>query len=536
MDIIEWDFKSPHIGFNISGFSGYETWGCWTEGSISVIELDKKMLDSHDFSRITLIFKPFCNDYKNLSFTLTTSWGFIEKFNYNESVKTHLSIPLEKSDNYFISFRFDSLISPSQLGISDDSRLIGLGFSRIYLGDSNSPLPGTRTIYIYEHARAASFRENSYSAILSMLDLICSSEEIVGDVLYNFILNNYRSKNINKAINLFIASCALKSIPADDIENYKLAFQLIIDDSFRAKNLVTDFVPLCPSNTLVVVGGFLYSGSGAVYDYLRDLVGSLTLARHDLELPLVEKTFDLFFLNKNSKEALLQYFLSYLLNIFIPSDNRDSINLKRLELSVFEAIINEAGNISSHRYSQEVLRYINKIIFGNRDQQRIAFTDFIAACSGIESSYKNRCIVLNQSPTAMNIQSIQAFDSRLLYFAVHRDPRDQYLDQVNAGLINYGVDGFIKKFLYDRLKFEADINLIDSIDVTLVSFERFVLSHQYREDIRKKTGLMDIKNSNFFIPEVSKKNIGMFKAVSDTKIKEDINKIESSLKQYLFNF
>ena len=160
-------------------------------------------------------------------------------------------------------------------------------------------------------------------------------------------------------------------------------------------------------------------------------------------------------------------------------------------------------------------------------------TDVAAAFSRLFALFHDRLAtgrglpVFDNSIAGMNAHlhaliGTDAFDKRLIYL-VHRDPRDQFAEQVKHSVrtLPYMVGKFIRDYhanvraanaLVERLRGRADAS------VRLVPFEEFVYSDELRaklaDEVERALTAHDLATnyeSGSFVPERSRRNIGAWK-------------------------
>lgn len=122
---------SRNLPLLVKGFSGAEKWGCWTNGNEAEMKFswkDKKNL------KVTFKLHPFLPkivEEQNVDVFVNgkkiTHWHF----EHNEPSPNTTLILLQKDFNtkdYVITFNIQNPQSPSELGLSGDTRKLGLGF------------------------------------------------------------------------------------------------------------------------------------------------------------------------------------------------------------------------------------------------------------------------------------------------------------------------------------------------------------------------------------------------------------------------
>jgi lipopolysaccharide cholinephosphotransferase len=139
----EWDFKRPDKNISTKGLSEFEPWGCWSDGKNVEIKIERKLLITSDF--IYIYFRPFLNEHLNkFILIIVTAGSFVRtlKLSYSENFNiSFVKIPTNKLyfDEQHLALVHFSIVnprSPSDCG-STDTRLLGLSFFRLGIGDNN---------------------------------------------------------------------------------------------------------------------------------------------------------------------------------------------------------------------------------------------------------------------------------------------------------------------------------------------------------------------------------------------------------------
>ncbi|WP_412851514.1 LicD family protein [Ectothiorhodospira shaposhnikovii] len=138
----EWDFASKNKNIITEGLSGFEEWGCWSNGEIVELKVNKNIICGNF---LYVYFRPYINDKINNSVSFVFSAGrfrrtFKAGCSYNSNIH-FVKVPLVLLDfcsNGFASINFKILNprSPSECG-SADTRRLGLGFLRLGIGDAD---------------------------------------------------------------------------------------------------------------------------------------------------------------------------------------------------------------------------------------------------------------------------------------------------------------------------------------------------------------------------------------------------------------
>ncbi len=355
------------------------------------------------------------------------------------------------------------------------------------------------------------------------------SSDVMSDALGDYIIDSYEKHTSKELIDIFSSALILKNFSKLDIEILADYLKKILELKITKQ---TDSKINLP---VIITGGFLFSGSSAIYDYFRTFSGVsvIEMGQKEVENPLVGAYYRATKANTD-RQSVLDFYLKYLLNLFTPK-NHDHLNLKRPTFSFFERSRFGLSPIDLSTYIEHLDVLISGVLSNEITVQRQALSLFL---KGFSSSINNQpeFLLLNQSPSIMGIQAINALPLDSKCVVVYRDPRDQFVDQVNHGALNFGkyrdVNGFIEKFRADRLSYLAKKeNECNSYHFVETYFEDFILSESERRRVCNELNLSFENSTRFFNPEVSKKNIGIYK---DWHNQSDILAIESELKDYFW--
>ncbi|MDC0469139.1 sulfotransferase [Candidatus Pelagibacter sp.] len=308
-------------------------------------------------------------------------------------------------------------------------------------------------------------------------------------------------------------------------------------------------------NKFIIVLGTTFSGSGAVFDYLKGR-GDLyePLSGQEYLLPILPnglmtleaisgKAFD----PAKTEFALIEFenTASKLINFW---SGINDLNLnKKLPLyrSAIEEFINDVSlvdypmklfwqQLNRSPIQQITEKFRNYFSLKKKvSQKRLLVSQdklIIAAQKMHNKMFQPQLegypILLDQAGSGWNpIESTKYFsDCKIIL--VTRDPRDQFVDIKNHKRGN-SVKGFIDwyKEMQRRLK------LIDSPNIFLIKFEDFVLKNENFLDNLCNYLSISSKTISSYKSEFSKKNIGKFYEHLE---KNELKMIESNLGQYFY--
>lgn len=341
----------------------------------------------------------------------------------------------------------------------------------------------------------------------------------------------------DRAESLLGAALSLKGRSRADIALLLPALDAIAE--FRGGGAIQSASPLGEVShhpTPLFVSGFLYSGSGAVFDYLKD----------DPEIS-----------TSLGQGELGCFFGSYgpykLLNQGRATRIREAANFVSWSLLGVLPPYGSAPAAPKGALSDALKEHdrLNSLIdFG------MSFLDEIGSLGdGEEQSLRSALLRLNQSIfslcdtsakyTVIN-NSLRPYQLDLLdvmpecrYIAVVRDPRDQFVAQSLESPIPINLGSFI-----DQTKERYDI-FFDYLKngryrgrIVMIKFEDFVEDSEVRSSLKDRLGLgvefSENVNGNginsFFDAEASRKNIGIYRQWSSS---DDIARIDSEMAEHV---
>lgn len=296
------------------------------------------------------------------------------------------------------------------------------------------------------------------------------------------------------------------------------------------------------SPRVVLVGGLNWSGSSAVFDYLREYDDAVAV---ETEIPHLSRgRFNLGQIWKARKHAdrlrlsSIEFLFRYLLGF---SKVREAMDY-RIHKFARRNLLSRPCD-----YSRSVIECA-VVICALSSQSATANTDIlIRTLASIvlrkivtsELIEDNQVLVLNNAVKAVNLAQALPL-THATAFSVFRDPRDSYVAQIqekhNLGIpVDTWVDGALRRYgISQRTVAEAELDS-DEKRIIKVQFEEFVTSETERFRVRELAGLKTSSwshESKFFNAESSLPNVGLFRTYGD---KSSISKIESLMPNYLWN-
>lgn len=231
-----------------------------------------------------------------------------------------------------------------------------------------------------------------------------------------------------------------------------------------------------------------------------------------------------------NKLELLDFFTLHLLKLFTPQ-NLTQEYWKSKTFDLIDMIRLDEGRISLCEYSELVLIFITTFLSSNYCGKKVAFNRFLAGCAGCT---ENGWLLLNQAPTAMQVNDLNCHPDSSVFIAVARDPRDQYLDQIRdrysiAMGIYSDVNEFINFTRENRDNFEREVEYLSSFKILKIQFEEFILKEDVRRSLLKEIGLSAESRMKYFQPSESLKNIRLYELDLNRTLHEQIKIISRHL-------
>ena len=359
---------------------------------------------------------------------------------------------------------------------------------------------------------------------------LLKSPDIIAEALGDYILSEYKIDNYEVMANILRTALHLRGLPEPAVSNFIKGFEIIsVKRPAKKKN---DYIKNIHG---VNVGGFWFSGSSAVYDFFRDMSLALTLSHIDTETPIVGAYNSLLSDPAINSKAALRFYFRHLLNLYVCNNYTNDVHLKKQGFSFYARALS-MPDLCINEYSK-ISKDLIEIIYSDTNQEikkKSLFEFFLKSTQRIIK--KSNFLLLNQSPDARSAEGIKSLPVSTKFIATYRDPRDQYIDQINHGSLQYNVykdvEGFIQNYKNDRLNYIDKKNTICA-EYTFVEtyFEDFITKPEERKRVCDAVGIPYEENRKYFVPEQSQKNMFKYKSWAD---QDAIRKIETELAEYLW--
>lgn len=305
---------------------------------------------------------------------------------------------------------------------------------------------------------------------------------------------------------------------------------------------ISDF-SLSPPRLRIFVSGMGWSGSGAVYDFLKEHA-SIVAQTIPWEYPCLECSagFKSFLKLKDKKENLdkkcVRFFFLHMLGyapLHVGMDFKSALVARRNSQ-------NKDENFSL-RYAKNCLNFVSTTMellfdetgsFGDFDSRLKLFaTEIIENLMsvGIDTTkiaLFDNCIHIN------NLHLLEYIENAIIFCSV-RDPRSNYvaLKRENKGF-NRTVKQFTSNYKKHREKYFNE-KILQNPKIRMVQFEKFVSSESYRENLALELGL-DLRlreKFKYFKPWESFRNTQLH---LDYENQDEIRYIEEHLSEYCVDF
>lgn len=292
--------------------------------------------------------------------------------------------------------------------------------------------------------------------------------------------------------------------------------------------------------SIVLCAGFGWSGSGAVFDYLRSHEGFYVFSYAELYAFANECTrlYKGLFLAREDRDYMknvFEYLSVGLLGIAPPGSNYRRAEVIRMRSVLDSAVLKPWRSTIGH-FVQATSRWLNELLVAWNGHDCIDSNAVVSAFSRYfravftEGCRKGEVVLLNNIMRPYNAPLVDEWNIGLVTIAVTRDPRDQYVDTRTAKGEMFSVSDYIESYRTQREKFmRAEFIHQQAL---VVRFEDFVIDDAVRAGIFEKLGfdhpprVMKAR----FEPEKSIRNVGIYRGFH---AQEDIRDIESALSCFI---
>lgn len=337
-------------------------------------------------------------------------------------------------------------------------------------------------------------------------------------------------EDYTSAIHLMRRACCIFDVGSAGSETLTRVIEAAVD-LYRGRALqpYSEDAALISQNLrprIISVSGFGWSGSGAVADFLRDRPG-VSFPFGDTEVSIFEgfenlaigaaALLDSFhYENPNVRQtASLMILTTFLPALALKKSSKhlnrwpQKVLLRKIDLGIME------------NYTNLCLRFLHSIDLGIRrkraDAVRNSLNKLLRGVLLLLSDNSD-IIVLNNSIHAQNIHLLELLENSI-GVVVHRDPRDQFVARSyeNLRLTKASVETFAQRLVrnYDKYYQRLQDSTVQA-RIVETTFERFVSDPDERALLTERLGIKGPSGfSGSLRPEVSQRNIGIYKSFSD---------------------
>lgn len=331
--------------------------------------------------------------------------------------------------------------------------------------------------------------------------------------------------------------------------------------NFKKRNYSIDFntIPDEKFKYIVSVQGLGFSGSGAVLDLLCEVKDCVVLGTNEnvktlgidhkgeFEVDFVRFAGGLFEIEKFIDSSNI-YHNDALVNRFVKCMNSFPFLFKDIRIGKYiyhffdELLDFELRGIKGAPYNSYLYdkKDINSIFF----LRKINVRDFREKCKYLLvnifnqfSKSKEDIIVLDQflGDMTFNMEMYTDYLPKNKMILCYRDPRDVYTfacEHNISWIAHSNADSFIKWFKIMTANVDLDTN-----KYLIVQFEQLIMDYSYQKNRILEYLELPIENHHiskkkYFMPEISKQNIGIWKY--NYKLMDDNKKIATQLGEYCY--
>lgn len=280
------------------------------------------------------------------------------------------------------------------------------------------------------------------------------------------------------------------------------------------------------------VSGMGWSGSGAVFDYLRgfagveSVVGESRLLEGRYGVPSLMKEFGADDGPESDFGAALVNFFRYTLVGFAPCHDYEEFRHVRNSRRYVEGP-------GGAEYAAACVDYLRDVCAATPEERRHqvlrSLPGFMSAA--VRSRLVDReCVpILDNVLHVANLPLAVQLPAWTL-FATVRDPRDQYVDNMrNNPSFGRNVKAFVRRYRLGRRTLD-ELQVSGCKNVRVVQFESFVRDGELRNVMADELGLSKSRRRPPFDPSASMKNIGLW---TDTPHRSEVEFIAEQLPEYL---
>ena len=330
------------------------------------------------------------------------------------------------------------------------------------------------------------------------------------------------------------------------LESFEIFTNSFVDDILGNQKL---FIPFNHNTNKVIIAGIKYSGSSAVYDFLKEFKDVSLL---NIEKPILEnkKLGFINLINKfEDKQLQIEDVINfYFVNIICCTLIFDSNYYTQIRFNFRElrAVKNKTAYLelilSCSTIISNIIREIRK---GDHTSKSIILSllkqlgNFIVDLSFVD--FPSTVTPISRTLFHIDNMKILNYIDNITFIPVLRDPRSRYVSYISDDFNDISIDRYIKESLNSYKKYEQELTSISQQSgsnnlIYPISFEDFVLNEEYRIELLGKIGInisQHVYPKKFFVVDDSIKNVYNFINYSN---QDEISCIKSQLDSYCYKF
>lgn len=305
-------------------------------------------------------------------------------------------------------------------------------------------------------------------------------------------------------------------------------FHDLVGKAFNGVDFAVDnYAP--PVVKKILISGMGWSGSSALFDYLREYKGVCPI---DGEFQHIEGSYGLRSLDRESPD-LLGRLIDFFFNTVVGLRAQDERAIQKSCQSAWDFML-----VESQTYLNATRWFIGEYLSGPHDGSRFEqiARRYLDGVIGSRLPLGERLALLDNVVHAWNLECLRYLADFSLYIVV-RDPRAQFVAMcLENARYHRDVNLFVREFRDRSARHDASfLDLRDSSKsrIRIIRFEDFVRDERLRVDIGKRAtdGGVHTAPRKFFDPTLSAKNIEVHKGFSN---QADIAKIEEELSAFCY--
>ena len=239
----------------------------------------------------------------------------------------------------------------------------------------------------------------------------------------------------------------------------------------------------------VFVGGFGWSGSGAVEDYLRGFTGVEPFSRSEVHLLNARTVDGIKFatlhayddFSHRSRVDLIRWLARVTFGV------SPTMTLAQVDSAQERCLAStDLNDEQTSRQYRSISRFLRRVSMSGKDAGlgeaiATAFPHLLKELAVARSPEASHCLFGNLIRPS-ELETLQLLPPGSRYVAVTRDPRDMYVDRFAAGKLRWGIEEYCDRLAKSLATFTSFRTTAD-LPTQLVSFEEFLQSRSVRSEV-----------------------------------------------------